>query len=716
MDLEYSQGEGVIDNREFIRRLSNMVTKFPTVQDAKDTIYYNIPAAFDIETTSFYDGGTEKENRRGIMYHWQFGIYNIVTFGRTWVQLTRLLDAVSAVMGLDERRILVVYIHNLSYEWQWIRKRFIWQKVFLMEERVPLYIRSNGIEFRCSYKLSGKSLENVGKSLIKYICRKMVGDLDYNLIRTPLTPMTAKELKYCENDIRVLLCFIQEKIEQDRGIGNIPYTNTGYVRRFCRKACFEHYKEYRQLMEELTMDIDEYKQCRRAFQGGFTHANAKYVDSTIENVSSYDISSSYPGVMVLDKFPMSRCRIIERIESEQEFENLLLTKCCLFDIEFFGLRPRLYHENPLSISKCAKDKIHAPINAIVNNGRVVMAEYVLTTCTEEDYWIYKEFYMWDSYSVYNLRVYDKGYLPRDFILAILKMYSDKTLYKGDDEHVVTYNLMKSMLNANYGMAVMVPIREEWNYENNTPALSLLKSDEEKLEKYNKSKKRFLFYPWGVWVTAHARARLFSSIAAMGADYVYADTDCNKHLHPELHTDFFKAFNENIMRQIEASSKFNNIPIEMFQPKDKDGHEHPIGIFEHDGTYSKFKTLGAKRYLTLKHVTDKPFEDGELLVQLTRPELTCTVAGSNKFGTARYLHLTTSPFEHFQTGLSIPSDHSKRSIVTYIDCETEGSIVDYTGQIYYYHELSSVHMEGTEYTFKRSPSFEDFLENLEEFSQ
>lgn len=650
------------------------------------------------------------------MYHWQFGIYNMVTFGRTWVQLTRLLNAVSAVMGLNENRVLVVYIHNMSYEWQWIRKRYKWQKVFLMEERVPLYAVTDGIEFRCSYKLSGKSLENVGNSLIKYISRKMVGDLDYSLIRTPLTPMTESELKYCENDIRVLLCFIQEKIEQDGGIHNIPYTNTGYVRRFCRKACFEHYKSYRQLMDELTMNIDEYKQCRRAFQGGFTHANAKYVDMTLEHVSSYDISSSYPAVMVLDKFPMSRCKLVERISSEEEFEALLMTKCCLFDIEFFGLRPRLFHENPLSISKCAKDRIHAPIGAIVNNGRVVMAEYVLTTCTEEDYWIYKEFYIWDDYTVYNMRIYEKGYLPRDFIMAILKMYGDKTRYKGLEEYVVEYNLMKSMLNANYGMAVMVPIREEWSYDDNNPILSLLKSDTEKLDKYNESKKRFLFYPWGVWVTAHARARLFSSIIAVGDDYVYADTDCNKHMRPECHADFFRSFNENIMKQIEASSKFNNIPVEMFIPKDRNDEEHPIGVFEHDGTYDKFKTLGAKRYITLKHIPQKQFEDGDLLVQLSVPELTCTVAGSNKFGTAQYLHRSGTPFEHFQTGLSVPSEYSKRSMVTYIDCETEGVIVDYTGREYHYHELSSVHMEGTEYTFKRSPSFEDFLENLEEFSQ
>ena len=39
--------------------------------------YYNIPAAFDIETSSLYDRG----NKFATMYIWQFGILNWVTYG-----------------------------------------------------------------------------------------------------------------------------------------------------------------------------------------------------------------------------------------------------------------------------------------------------------------------------------------------------------------------------------------------------------------------------------------------------------------------------------------------------------------------------------------------------------------------------------------------------------------------------------------------------------
>ena len=148
------------------------------------------------------------------------------------------------VLDLSENRRLIVYVHNLPYEWQFIRKHFSWDKVFFLEDRKPVKARIGGIEFRCSLKLSGgKSLQNVGKDLQKHKMEKKVGDLDYNLIRTALTPLTEKELGYCEYDIRVLNAYSEEKIEQDGGIDRIPLTNTGYVREYCRRACFRALEE-----------------------------------------------------------------------------------------------------------------------------------------------------------------------------------------------------------------------------------------------------------------------------------------------------------------------------------------------------------------------------------------------------------------------------------------------------------------------------------------
>lgn len=232
--MTYHPVDGLISNAEFIAKLIEFSPTIPTVKQ-KGIQFFNIPAGFDIETSSFYIAG----NKCAIMYEWTLGINNYITYGRTWEQLDILLKCIAGVLNTSETRRLVIYVHNLPYEFQFIRKHFSWTKVFLLDDRKPVYCISDlGIEFRCSLKLSNKSLAATAKDLTKYKVAKMEGDLDYTKIRHSKTPLTQKELKYCENDVRVILNYIQEKIEQDGNIARIPLTNTGYVRRYCKDACF----------------------------------------------------------------------------------------------------------------------------------------------------------------------------------------------------------------------------------------------------------------------------------------------------------------------------------------------------------------------------------------------------------------------------------------------------------------------------------------------
>ena len=253
--------------------------------------------------------------KMSLTYEWSFGINGIVTVGRTWEEYEELIRNVENLFGTSEKVHLVVYVHNLSYEFQFMRKIFEWDKVFSLDVRKPVYaITKTGIEYRCSYKLSGYNLETVGKNLQKYKVEKMSGDLDYSKVRHSKTPLTEKEWQYCVHDVLVVMAYIQEKIESDGDITKIPLTKTGYVRNYCRNNCFylykSHkrggwkYKQYRQLMRNLTLTPEEYNQLKRAFQGGFTHANAIYSGSILENVGSFDFTSSYPYVMISEKYPI----------------------------------------------------------------------------------------------------------------------------------------------------------------------------------------------------------------------------------------------------------------------------------------------------------------------------------------------------------------------------------------------------------------------------
>ena len=206
----------------------------------------------------------------------------------------------------------------MGYEFQFMRKYFTWLNVFAIDERKPIKALCDyGIEFRDSYILSGYSLANTAKNLAKHKVKKLVGDLDYSLVRHEKTPLTDIEMGYCKNDINIILAYINEQILQYGDINKIPLTNTGRVRQYVKHNCYyddsNHrksskgkYIKYRKIMDDLTLDPETYIQLKRSFMGGFTHSNPKYTGKTLNNVSSIDLTSSYPSVMLADKYPMSR--------------------------------------------------------------------------------------------------------------------------------------------------------------------------------------------------------------------------------------------------------------------------------------------------------------------------------------------------------------------------------------------------------------------------
>ena len=141
------------------------------------------------------NGRKAKLEKAAIMYVWQFGINGYTIMGRTWGEFVTMMRTVIEVLGLNDKLRLIVYVHNLSYEFQFMRKWFEWKRVFSIDLRKPIYaITTGNIEFRCSYLLSGYSLAKLGEQLMKYKCDKAVGDLDYQQIRHSETPLTDAEI------------------------------------------------------------------------------------------------------------------------------------------------------------------------------------------------------------------------------------------------------------------------------------------------------------------------------------------------------------------------------------------------------------------------------------------------------------------------------------------------------------------------------------------
>ena len=133
--------------------------------------YWNIACTFDIETSSFIN---EVGDKQAIMYAWILGLNGNCVIGRTWEEFINCMNKIIDYYGLYQNKILIFYVHNLSFEFQFIKHLFEWQKVFAMEERKPIYAMSiDGIMFKCSYLLSGLSLAKVGENLVRYKWKDM---------------------------------------------------------------------------------------------------------------------------------------------------------------------------------------------------------------------------------------------------------------------------------------------------------------------------------------------------------------------------------------------------------------------------------------------------------------------------------------------------------------------------------------------------------------
>lgn len=421
-----------------------------TVTKSKKVEYIELPSAFDIETSSFYSG----ERKAATMYAWSFGVAGFVIVGRTWEEWLTVIREVSRRFALGDKRRLVCGVHNLSYDFQFFRKWLEWDKVFSTDQLKPLYaISTLGIEFRCTYRLSGYNLTAVGENLKRYKFTKAVGDLEYNIPRHSKTPLTAKEIGYIVSDNKVVQAYLQECIEDEGSVTKIPLTKTGYVRRYAREECFgatkETKQEYHDIIKRMRLTPEEYQLLKRAFMGGFTHASPFWAGRVAEDVESYDFTSSYPAAMVSGEFPIGKGQRV-LIRTAKALEYNLTNYCCVFEIEFEDIESTFIADNYISESRCIDSNGKRAIRGErVSNGRVVSAKYLRTTVTQLDYMIIAKTYKWKTRRIGTFFRYRKGYLPTVFIKAVLFLYAEKTKLKGVIGQEEAYMKLKELLNSCY---------------------------------------------------------------------------------------------------------------------------------------------------------------------------------------------------------------------------------------------------------------------------
>ena len=191
-DNEY-RSEYAYDIHDF-----NYHLKYEVITDKSKNEYISIPITFDIETSTIKDEYKSiKEDRdiyEGFMYHWQACVYGNVVFGRTWHELIEFFNKLKETFSLNKKRKLVCYVHNLSYEFQFMYRFFDTTEVFATDNhKVLRCVFDDCIEMCCSYYLSNMSLAKFIENTSNTHHNKGQGDLDYRKVYTPKDELTLKE-------------------------------------------------------------------------------------------------------------------------------------------------------------------------------------------------------------------------------------------------------------------------------------------------------------------------------------------------------------------------------------------------------------------------------------------------------------------------------------------------------------------------------------------
>lgn len=598
------------------------------IRSHKNKSYIALPATFDIETSTVVPDDPS-ERPFSFCYHWQFCLNGYVCFGRTLESFVEFLYRLSHEMHLTEQRKLVIYVHNLSYEFSFLRSWLQFTHVFALDKRKPARAEAmdGKFEFRCSYILSNMTLKKLCQNCDGVIHSKLSGDeFNYDKIRTPETELSEMELAYCYNDVKGLEECMYYYLRTDT-VKSIPMTSTGFVRRDVR-AEMKTNRRNRENFEQTKVNAILFQLLHDAFRGGDTHGNIYHSNVTLFEVGSRDIASSYPFQLMTRYFPTGTFTKVSP-DWLRKHKNIRKKYAYIF---------RVYLENFEYIGTCgnpyiAVSKLHNRKSIVNDNGRALKGSGMLTV-TDIDWYIISKEYKWDRMLIDGYIYISKyGELPKEFKDQLMKYYTGKTELKGLQEFIYEYMKSKNKLNSFYGMCVTNPCKPDILYDEDNGMFSDQKIPEgqsetqfmqDLLDKFYKSKNSFLPYQWGVWCTCWARLQMREMLWKIGRYNVYEDTDSIKFLEPEKIVPIFEAENEKLK---ELAIKYKAFA------KDRKGNIKYMGQWEYDGSYTRFKTLGAKKYMVeyvpdddeikkLDPVSRKYYQDNGTILKLT-------VAGVNK---------------------------------------------------------------------------------------
>lgn len=558
-------------------------------------------------------------------------------YGRNPKELVYCLQKLREVLtGHD----IYIHWHNLAYDWIFIRRFLIDSfgepiKLLATKPHNPIYIEfENGLILRDSLILSACKLEKWANDLdVEH--KKAVGSWNYNKIRNQKEEFTEEEKLYIYNDVLALVECLDKTCELlNKSPFSLPYTNTGIVRSACKEIGAKHntHKNFIRIAPTL----EQLDKLMKLFHGGFTHGNRyHYGDIITELTTCFDFTSSYPFSSLAYMFPQTE---FIKISDKSIYEILKFSKRYAFMFKLILIKPELKDHRKtvmpmLQLSKCEK-----VINPVIDNGRIICADYVEIYLNEIDLTVYNWQYKQEKHICTEVEAAVKDYLPRWLTDYIFSLFKDKSLLKGKDP--IRYGIAKSMLNSCYGMTIQNPLKEDLLEDYATGEYNIInKFNQENYTKYLNRRSSIFPYQWGVWITSYSFYNLhfFGNTCIdyeNGGEWLYSDTDSI--FATKWNIDKVTAYNNHCKKLLELNG---------YGPISINGKEYCLGVAEKDKECKEFCYLGAKRYC----YRDK--KDNELKI---------TVAGVPKKGAIAL----NNDITNFKKGFCFPGTVTGKLLVEY----------------------------------------------------
>jgi len=509
-----------------------------------------------------FDSETSNNGDNCWIYQWCFSYpsYNpeerLLVYGRYVTDFIDCLLKIIDMNQLDDRHELVIYVHNLSYDFAYFVD---WLELKLGEKGNFLAIASHkiisykiaGLWFKCSYRLSQRSLSNWAKELsTKH--KKLSGAVDYSIIRYPTTLLYRNDWRYMFYDVIVLDECIYKQLEiHGDTLDTIPLTNTGYVRRYARKQSQKDRQNYYTFQKNQTT-FPVYRMLRSEFSGGYTHGNRFMMNQTVEGIIRHrDFVSHYPSQQIAGQAPCSRFVLFynyKQVTYKMDLEKLCSiakSKCVLVKIYIENLLIKQGITAPTA-QECKFRNPESNFDELIaDNGRILAYKgYSVVVLNEYDLkWLLKQ-YTFGRYKIIEVYIANKGSFPdylketvnhfffnKSKLKEVEKDMTARGIKKDNIQYIENHRSMmisKGMLNGIYGMSATDIVRDTY-IRDETGEWTKMKITEEDIkkaiEKYYKSYNSFMEYALGTYTTALARNQLFELIEVIGYDnFIYADTD------------------------------------------------------------------------------------------------------------------------------------------------------------------------------------------------